>query len=83
MSRDNLLHELQHRGLDFHDFIEQGNYIGLDAAETLSTCMVGDSLDPAKFLELLSGVVTAAANAARGSRSRVALYEECAPLLWA
>jgi len=81
--RDDLVHALHGRGLDVVDLIRRRNYVAFDAVETLSTCTTGESLDGPKFLQLLGGVITISADAARGIRPRVALYQECASLLWA
>ena len=48
--RDGLLPRLQAHGLDIGAAIEQGRYISLDAAETLSTFMVNGMPDPVRFL---------------------------------
>ena len=49
--------------------IEQGRYISLDAADTLSTFMVNDLPDPARFLETAANLITAAAKTAKGEHS--------------
>jgi DNA-binding NarL/FixJ family response regulator len=81
--RADLHRVLQVREPDIADFIRSGRYVTLDAADTLSELMVGSIPDTNKFLGLLGGVITAAAEAARTRLSRVALYQECATLLWA
>ncbi|HET6178585.1 MAG TPA: response regulator [Candidatus Sulfotelmatobacter sp.] len=81
--RDNLLPRLQTHGLDIGAAIEQGRYIALDAAETLSTFMVNDMPDPVRFMKVASDLIAGAAKAARGEQPRVAACGECAPLLWA
>lgn len=81
--RDDLAHALQGRHLNVDDLLRRGNYVTLDAVETLSTLVSGESLDQVKFFEIFGGAVTCAADTARGSRARVALYQECAALLWA
>ena len=50
--RDSLLPRLQAHGLDIGAAIEQGRYISLDAADTLSTFMVNDMPDPVRFLKV-------------------------------
>jgi DNA-binding NarL/FixJ family response regulator len=82
-SRDDLVYALQGRGLDVDDLIRRRNYMAVDALETLSTFTKGESLDRPRFLEVLGGVITPAADAAQGLRPRVALYQECSSLLWA
>ena len=81
--RDSLLLRLQAHGLDIGAAIEQGRYISLDAAETLSTFMVNDQPDPVRFLKAVENTIMAAAKAAKGERPRVIACGECAPLLWA
>ena len=81
--RDSLLLRLQAHGLDIGTAIEEGRYIPLDAAKTLSTFMVNDLPDPAKFLKVTDDLIAEAAKAAKVEHSRVAACGECAPLLWA
>jgi len=81
--RDSLLLRLQAHGLDIGAAIEQGRYISLDAAETLSTFMVNDQPDPVRFQKAVSNTVIAAAKAVKGERPCVVACGECAPLLWA
>ena len=65
------------------DIIEQGCYVSLDVAETLSTFMVNDLPDPARCLKVAGDLVMEAAKAAQGKPPRVAVCGECAPSLWA
>ena len=81
--RDGILLRLQAHGLDIGAAIEQGRYIALDAAQTLSTFMVNDQPDPVRFQKVVSNIIMAAAKAAKGERPRVVACGECAPLLWA
>ena len=81
--RDGILLRLQAHGLDIGAAIEQGRYISLDAAETLSTFMVNDQPDPVRFQKAVSDTIMAAAKAVKGERPRVVACGECAPLLWA
>ena len=81
--RDRLLPRLQAHGLDIGAAIEQGRYISLDAAGTLSTFMVNDQPDPVRFSKVAGDLIMGAAKAAKGERPRVAACGECAPLLWA
>ncbi len=82
-SRDDLVCALQGRGLDVDDLVRRRNYMAFDAAKILSAFSTGESLDRAKFLRVLGGVITSAVEAARANRARVALYQECSSLLWA
>jgi len=81
--RDGILLRLQAHGSDIGAAIEQGRYIPLDAAETLSTFMVNDQPDPVRFQKAVSDTIMAAAKAVKGERPRVVACGECAPLLWA
>ena len=81
--RDSLLPRLQAYGLDIGAAIEQGRYISLDAADTLSTFMLNVMPDPVRFLKLFGSLIVTAAEAAKGEQARVAVCGECAPLLWA
>jgi len=74
---------LQDDGLDIGAAMDQGRYISLDAAETLSTFMVNDQPDSVRFQKAVGNTVMAAAKAAKGERPRVVACGECAPLLWA
>jgi len=81
--RDGILLRLQAHGLDIGAAIEEGRYISLDAAETLSRFMVNDQPDPVRFQKAVSDTIMAAAKAVKGERPRVVACGECAPLLWA
>jgi hypothetical protein len=69
-------------GVDIVAAIEQGRYVSLDIADTLSTFMVSGLPDPARFLKDAGNLVAAAAKASKGERPRVATCGECAPALW-
>lgn len=81
--RGDLRHALGIRHLDIDSLAERGRYVSLDAAETVSTFMVNDIPDPIRFAQFLGGIVALAANRAKGDHPRVAIYQECASLLWA
>jgi hypothetical protein len=81
--RDNLVEKLKAQGLDMDAAIWQGTYISLDAAKTLSTFMVNDMPDSARFFEVVGGLITKAAKAGKREHSRIVACGECAPLLWA
>jgi hypothetical protein len=73
---------LQGSGVDIAGCIEQGRYIALDCAETLSTFMVDRMLDSVRFMESFGKLILKAADAAKGEHPRVALFGECADFLW-
>jgi hypothetical protein len=75
--------ELQAHGLDIGAAIEQGRYIPLDAADTLSMFMVNGMPDPVRFLELLGDLIVTAIEATKGEHPRVSIFGECVHLLWA
>jgi DNA-binding NarL/FixJ family response regulator len=81
--RDSLFERLKVEGLDVDAEIKHGRYISLDVAKTLSTFMVNDIPDWERFFEVVGGLVSGAAKAGKGEHSRVAMWGECRPLLWA
>ena len=81
--RNRLLLRLQEHSVDIAAAIEQGRYVSLDVAETLSTFMVNDLPDPARCLKVAGDLVVEAAKAAQGEPPRVAVCGEIAPSLWA
>ena len=81
--RDSLFQRLKAEGLDVDAEIKRGRYISLDVAKTLSTFMVNDMPDWERFFEVVGGLVSGAAKAGKGEHSRVAMWGECGPLLWA
>ena len=80
--RKSLLQRLREHGVDMVAAIDQGRYISLDVADMLSTFMVNDLADPARFLKVASDQIAAAERASTGDQPRVALCGECAPVLW-
>jgi hypothetical protein len=83
LHRDSLFERLKAEGLDVDAAIKHGRYISLDAAKTLSTFVVNDMPDWERFFEVVGGLVSGAAKARKGEHSRVAMWGECGPLLWA
>lgn len=81
--RDGLVLRLQAQGLDVDAAIQEGRYIQLDVAKTLSTFMVNDMPDAPRFFEVVGGFIEAAAKAAKREHCRVVACGECSPLLWA
>ena len=77
-----LFQRLREDGVDIVAAVEQGRYVSLDVADTLSTFMVNDQPDRVRFLKAAGGLVAAAAKASSGERPRVAACGECAPTLW-
>jgi DNA-binding NarL/FixJ family response regulator len=81
--RKSLLQRLQEHAVDVDAALEQGRYVSLDVAETLSTFMVNYLPDPAHCLKVAGDLVMETAKAAQGEPPRVAVCGECAPRLWA
>jgi len=81
--RNSLLLRLQARDLDVATAIEQGRYISLDAAGTLSALMVNDRFDRARFLKFTGELVARAARAVKQEHGRVTACGEGSPPLWA
>ena len=77
-----LFRSLQARSRDCAAAIEQGRYLPLDVAETLSTFMVNDLPDSVRFFRVVSDLI-AAAQARAGEQSQVVICGECASMLWA
>jgi DNA-binding NarL/FixJ family response regulator len=73
---------LQAQGVDIGAAIEQGRYIALDVADALSTFIVDNTLDPARFMETFGNLIATAAKAARSAHPRVAVFGEGTDLLW-
>lgn len=78
-----LWQSLQARGVDARAGLENGSYIPLDSAVTLSEFMVNDWPDPSRFREVVGSAILGACERADGRRVRVVACGECAPLLLA
>lgn len=81
--REGLVLRLKEQGVDVDTATRQGVYIELDVAKTLSTFMVNDLPDSARFFEVVGGFIHSAAEVAKGEHPRVVACGECSPLLWA
>jgi hypothetical protein len=80
--REGLRERLRAGGLDVGAAVDQGRYISLDPAETLSRFMVNDMPDRNRFFKVTGDLIREAAKAAKRDHPRVAACGECAPLLW-
>jgi CheY-like chemotaxis protein len=78
-----LAKKLNEGGLDLSAAADQGRYLTLDIAETLSTFMVNDLPDPVRFHKVTDDLLAVAAKASKGKPPKVAVCGECAPTLWA
>jgi PAS domain S-box-containing protein/excisionase family DNA binding protein len=61
--------ELEVRGVDAAEARAKGQYVALDAAETLDKFMVGNLPDPTRFTETIGGVISALAEKWAGVRA--------------
>lgn len=77
--RQGLESQLAARGIDLSAVCASGQFVMLDAAETLSEFMVDGSPDPERFTAVVGGVV---ARLTRSGR-RVRAFGEMVALLWA
>ena len=77
--REGLDAQLRARGHDPRAARGRGQFFTLDAAETLSQFMVGGSPEPARFEEVVGGLVERAG----GFDGRVRIFGEMVALLWA
>jgi DNA-binding NarL/FixJ family response regulator len=83
LHRNSLLPRLQTYGLDIATAVEQGRYIALDAADTLSTFMLNGMPDLVRFSKLFGDLVATASKAATAGQARVAMFGEMCHFLWA
>ena len=81
--RDTLLRRLMEYGVDVDAAIQQGTFVSLDAAETLSMFMVNDQPDATRFFEGLGKLISSVSKAAKAEHPRVAMFGEGVALLWA
>jgi DNA-binding NarL/FixJ family response regulator len=81
--RASLREILQAHGVDVATAVEEGRYIPLSVAETLSAFMVDDMPDPIRFAKVAVDLISRAAKTVNGKHRRVSACGECAPSLWA
>jgi len=81
--RNGLLPNLRAYGLDIDAAIEEGRYIGLDAADVLATFVRNGMPDPIRFMKAFDDLILTAAAVATAQHPRVAIFGECVHLLWA
>ena len=80
--REGLVQSLQACGVDMAAALEQGRYIAVDAADTLSSCMVNGVVDSVQFLQSFGQLILQAVSAAKTEHPRVAVFGEGPDLLW-
>jgi len=81
--RDSLLARLQASGVKVGAAIVEGRYLALDAAETLSACLVNGVVESGRFQKNMSNLIIAAAQASGKHHLPVRIFGECVQLLWA
>lgn len=81
--REMLLEGLKGQGVDVDDLMQQGAYVSVDAADTLSTFMINDWPDADRFSESFSRLIESTSKAAKARHPRVAIFGEGVALLWA
>ena len=80
---DGLVSRLKAQDLDVDAATQQGTYIQLDVNKTLSTFMVNDMPDSARFSPAVSDLIEAAAKAARQQHHGVVVCREVTSIVWA
>jgi PAS domain S-box-containing protein len=76
--RDSLEERLKAKGLNLAAALTRGEYIALDAVETLATFMVDGSPNSGRFLEVIGGIFTQAGK----DRPCIRAFGEMVALLW-
>jgi len=76
--RNRIQRKLRARGIDVLAARSRGQYVALDAAETLASFMVDGSPDPDRFREVVGGVIERLTNAWPRTRA----FGEMVALLW-
>ncbi|MFN2514692.1 MAG: ATP-binding protein [Pyrinomonadaceae bacterium] len=77
--RDGLDELLQANGLDVTGAKTCGQYVALDAADTLSKFMIDGAPEPGRFNDVIGGVIASVTD----DRSRVRAFGEMVAILWA
>ena len=77
--REALEDKLQSYGMDLAAARDKGQYLALDAAETLSRLMTDGALEPLLFTEVIGNIITKASL----GHKRVRIFGEMVALLWA
>jgi PAS domain S-box-containing protein len=81
--REGLAQRLRLCGLDLTVAAQQGRYVSLDAAETLTKFMVDGWPDAERFHKIIGGVITQSRLVSRTDQPRIAAFGEMVALLWA
>lgn len=81
--RDGLANKLTGSGVALASAVEQGRYLALDVAESLSQFMVDGTPDAERFERFAGGVLARALAACRSDQPQVTVFGEMATRLWA
>jgi len=81
--RRELTRELIARGVDISTATQQGRFVALDAAQTLSLVLLEGRPDPARFASCIGDALTRARMATGNPLSSVSVSGEMGGLLWA
>jgi signal transduction histidine kinase/CheY-like chemotaxis protein len=76
--RNGLDQLMRDNGINVSRAITQGQYVSLDASETLSRFMVDGSPEPARFNSVMSGLIASITD----GRTRVSAFGEMVAVLW-
>jgi len=82
LHRQQVLRRLGVDGFDVEAAIEHRRYLGLDAADAVSSFMGNGLPDPVRFLTLFGDLIATAADAAKTEDRRVTIFGEGVSLLW-
>lgn len=73
---------LQEQGVDVATVVDEGRYIPLSVAETLSTFMVDGLPNRVRFMRVAGDLIRTATKVVNGKHGGVSACGECAPTLW-
>jgi signal transduction histidine kinase len=80
--RDGLFQRLLASGIRLAAAVQEGRYISLDAAETMSGFMKEGLPDQQQFTKVIGGTIARATAAVRGGPTQIAIFGEMVALLW-
>jgi DNA-binding NarL/FixJ family response regulator len=80
--REGLLSKMESCGLDMSAAMEQGRYVAVDAADTISTFFVNDEFDRLRLMDAFGDLVGTAAKAANKVISRPRLKTRMSAINW-
>jgi len=80
--RRELTRELITRGVDISTATQQGRFVALDAAQTLSLVLLEGRPDPARFASCIGDVLARARMATGNPLSTVSIFGEIVGMLW-